>query len=104
MKKYINPNILNEGNDLEVWKDIIGYEGLYQVSNYGRIKSKTKFRKCGKQIGYWQAEQIIKSSKNNSGYLIIHLSKNNIKKSFLIHRLVASHFKEVPNIKYEVEL
>jgi len=60
----------------EIWKDILDYEGDYQVSNFGRIKS-LKFRK----------ERILKQNKNGE-YFFIDLWKNGEKKFKLVHRLV----------------
>lgn len=68
----------------EIWKDIIGYEGLYQVSNFGRVKS-FKFGK----------ERILKPGTNKYGYLIVILCKNGKVKHFYVHRLVAEAF--IPN-------
>ena len=68
----------------EIWKDILGYEGLYQVSNFGRVKS-TKFGK----------ERILKLTKDKDGYLIVNLYKNNKSKTLKVHRLVAEVF--LPN-------
>lgn len=65
----------------EIWKDIKGYEGLYQVSNWGRIKS-IRFGK----------ERIMKLCPDRYGYLYIVLYKNNIKKAYRVHRLVAEAF------------
>lgn len=75
----------------EIWKDIEGYEGDYQVSNLGRIKS---FK--GKK------EKIRKPGVIRGGYLGIMLSKNNKSKSFKIHRLVAMTFIPNPNNYPEV--
>jgi len=72
----------------EIWKDIKGYETLYQVSNLGRVKSLPKF---------YQGERILKSRKDRYGYLYIGLIKSKIKKSFKIHRLVAEAFISNPN-------
>lgn len=76
----------------EIWKDIEGYEGLYQISNLGRIKSlkrMMKNRKC---------EEIIKSpSKSEKGYLRIALCKNGKIKYVSVHRLVANAF--IPNLQ-----
>ena len=69
------------------WKDIPGYEGLYQVSNLGEIKS-LNYRNTGK-------EKIIKPRKNKGGYLRVVLCKNGKQKDFLVHRLVAIAF--IPN-------
>lgn len=71
----------------EIWKDIKGYEGLYQVSNLGNIKS-LNYNKTGK-------EKILKPTKQSCNYLRITLSKNGKGKIFLIHRLVAETF--LPN-------
>lgn len=68
----------------EVWKDIKGYEGKYQVSNLGRIKS-FDFDKFHKG-------RILKPSYCTSGYLKVHLRKNKKSKQFMIHRIVASEF------------
>ncbi len=79
----------------EIWKDIKGYEGLYQISNFGNIKSMDKviIRKDG--IKYIKRGTMLKPSINTSGYLQIGLSKNGIRKPFRIHRLVAIAF--IPN-------
>lgn len=79
----------------EIWKDIIGYEGLYQVSNLGRIKALIKFNKTSKlysSIGYYRKEKILKLESCKNGYLRVALYKNKIKKRFLVHRLVAQAF------------
>lgn len=74
---------------MEIWKDIEGYEGLYQVSNYGRVKS------LGNEAS--RKEKIRKVRFNNDGYPVIYLHKNGEKKFFLIHRLVAQTFIPNPN-------
>ena len=73
----------------EIWKDISDYEGLYQVSNTGKIKS-LNYRHTGR-------EKIMKHSVNNKGYLIVKLWKNRKVKSFRLHRLVAEAFIPNPN-------
>ena len=78
----------------EIWKDIEGYEGLYQVSNLGRIKSLQKGIK---------KEKIRKQFyKKDSGYLLITLSKENKLHTYSVHRLVAKAFIPNPNNKEQV--
>ena len=83
----------------EIWKDIQNYEGSYQVSNYGRIKS-LNYRHTGK-------EQILKQSKNKGGYKYILLGSNKKRKYYLIHRLVAMTFisnpRNLPEINHKDE-
>ena len=81
----------------EIWKDIKGYEGLYRVSNLGRVKSLKKrvnfysgLYKEIKQRTY--RERIINLRKTNRGYMVVELYKNGIGKRFSIHRLVAENF------------
>ena len=68
----------------EIWKDIKGYEGLYQISNLGRVKS-LKYIHTGR-------EKILKPSVDKQGYLNICLCKNGVKKWYLVHRLVYEAF------------
>ena len=68
--------------EIEEFRDIPGYEGLYEVSNLGRVRS-------------LETERILKPSKNTWGYLFVSLYKNGIKKAVRIHRLVALAF--IPN-------
>ena len=77
----------------EVWNDIQGYEGLYQVSNLGRVKS-LNYNRTGKEC-------ILKYGINTDGYLYVILSKNCICKNRTIHRLVATAFIDNPdNLPY----
>lgn len=79
----------------EVWKDIPQYEGLYQVSNLGRVKSldrKVIQWNRFKNIEVIYKGKILKPKTTNRGYLQIGLTKNNKTKNFNIHRLVAVVF------------
>ena len=78
---------------MEEWKSIPGYEGLYEVSSYGRVKSLEKYRYNNgrKQL---LKEKILKPH-NTKGYFMICLYKNKTYKSYQIHRLVAQVF--IPN-------
>lgn len=69
----------------EVWKDIAGYEGLYQVSNMGRVKSFVR-NKTGK---------VLKCGGNMDGYRIVFFGSGKDRKGFLVSRLVAEAF--IPN-------
>lgn len=86
----------------EIWKDIQGYEGLYQVSNLGRVKSLGRFIDRLVYGNYWQEEKILKPNKTKYGYLIVELRKNKKPKSFLVHRLVAITF--IPNSENKPEV
>ena len=80
---------------MEVWKDIEGFEGLYQVSNLGRIKSLPKKNGCCIQ----KNEKIMKQFDNKNGYLCLSLSKNNKWKTYVVHQLVANAFLDRNNFK-----
>lgn len=82
----------------EIWKDIEGYEGLYQVSNLGKIKALP--RKTG--FTYNKKERIIKQYKNRKGYYITQLSKNGVPKTIIVHRIVAKTFVINQNNKAQV--
>lgn len=78
----------------EVWKDIKDYEGLYQVSNLGRIKSLSRFHYTGwgKNKGYIKKEKILTQTLLSIGYYIVTLCKNGESKKMFVHRLVAQAF------------
>ena len=67
---------------MEEWKEIIGYENSYWISNLGNVKSKRKQ---------------LKLTINKDGYYIVNLSKKGKSKVFNVHRLVAIHFIKNPN-------
>ena len=75
----------------ELWKDIEGYEGLYQVSNLGRVKSLDKIDSIGRKI----KGRNMKLRLNKCGYVDVKLSTDSIEKDKLVHRLVAEAF--IPN-------
>lgn len=77
---------------MEIWKDIKGYEGFYQVSNTGKVKSldRTTVYKNGRVCKL--KSKLLKLNDNSKGYLWVYLSKENVSKSFYIHRLVAVTF------------
>ncbi len=80
---------------MEIWKDIKGYEGLYQVSSEGRVRSidrKKTFLRKGKLVSQTWIGQIIKSSAEEDRYLKLNLCKDGIKKLVNVHRIVAETF------------
>lgn len=82
----------------EIWKDIIGYEGLYQVSDLGNIRSLPKIRDGKFRNEY----KILKPRKVKDGYLMVALYKDKKAKNVQIHRIVAKHFLENYDDKLEV--
>lgn len=76
----------------EIWKDIIGYEGLYQVSNLGRVKS------CERYVNHYLGKRIVKEKflkqTNNNNYYTITIAFQNSRKTIRVHRLVSLHFNE----------
>jgi len=86
---------------IEIWKDIKDYEGFYRASNTGKIMSLRRLVICGVKE-YYTKERVLKTATNNTGYHHLVLSVNGVKKSFLIHRLVAQTFIANPENKTEV--
>ena len=86
----------------EIWRDVKGYEGLYQVSNLGRVKSLERFIKTRKNKngmnGYIHKQESIRiPTKDYKGYLRLNLYKEGKQKPFRVHRLVAQAFIPNPN-------
>ena len=74
---------------MEEWRNIEGYERLYQVSNMGRIKST--------QYHNGTYERILKPNKDKKGYLTVHLYKNGKRKWVSVHKIVAQAFIDNPD-------
>ena len=77
---------------MEIWKEIKGYEGLYQVSNCGRIKSLSHIN----NLGRLRPECILGSRLSDRGYHTAVLYNNGKPKSFRVHQLVAKAFIDNP--------
>lgn len=97
---YLNNSLINiEG---EIWKDIKGYEGLYQISNKGRIKALEKISTIKSNNSFngskrvW-SEHILQSQLQKDGYIKACLYKDNKRKTVKVHRLVAEAFIDNPD-------
>lgn len=86
---------------MEIWKDVKGYNGIYQVSNLGRVKSKTHYCK-GRRGSGRQNGRVLKQQKCHKGYLKVSLSLNKTRFSTGSHRLVALSFIDNPLNKPQV--
>lgn len=83
-------------NQIEIWKPVVGYEGLYEVSDCGRLKRVAAAR--GTKIGH-----VLNPSKDNKGYFRTRLTdEHGRSKSFRVHRLVAEAFHQNQNKCREV--
>lgn len=81
----------------EIWKDISGYAGIYQISSLGRVKSLSRISN-----NRTLSEKLLTPSLSNSGYAWICLSNNKDKKHFFIHRIIAQSFIPNPMNKMQV--
>jgi len=71
----------------ELWRNIDGYKGMYQISSKGNVRSYK-----------YNSPRILKFGKTNHGYLYINLSKNGKYKTIMVHRLVAKYFLGKSNL------
>jgi len=78
---------------MEIWKDVKCYEGIYQVSNLGKIKGIERKTSNGKGF-YIKKEYILQQHKQRTGYLYVHVSQNNIGKTLMVHKIVGENFIE----------
>ncbi len=83
--------------DLEVWKDVKGYEWLYQISTFARVKSLERRIKNGDTSYMILKERILKASIDSKGYWSVNLSKEGKARAYRVHRLMAEAF--IPNPK-----
>ena len=81
---------------MEIWKNVIGYEEIYQVSNLGRIKRIGKNHLCNFK---YQGDYYLKPLDNGKGYLRIKLSNKGFSKRVMLHRIIAEAFIPNPNNK-----
>lgn len=81
----------------KIWKDVIGFEGYYKVSNHGEVIALHRVIVCKNGQLQTNPERLLNATKNNKGYLRFHLCKNGAKKIFSYQRMMALHF--IPNPK-----
>ena len=79
----------------EIWKPVVGYEGLYEVSSYGRVRSLDKYVKYSNGRINLHKGRILSPGKDTNGYLQVILTCNGKHKSIKVHRLIAQAF--IPN-------
>ena len=86
-----------ENNRIEIWKDYKDYEGLYQASNFGRMRSLDTYRKDRNGSVKFYKGRILKPVTVGNGYLKVNLYKNNKQKTYLVHRIIAETFLPNPD-------
>lgn len=82
---------------MEEWRPVIGYEGLYSVSNLGRVRAEAKVVRVGRNGGVdCRPARVLNTSTHPNGHLRVWLAKDGAKRAKLVHRLAAEAF--VPNL------
>lgn len=89
---------------IEVWKDIIEFEGLYQISNLGNVKSLSRYYYCGNNYSTLKycREKLLKFRFTKTGYTRVVFNLNGKNKDFYVHKLVAYYFLDNPNNYVEI--
>lgn len=87
---------------MEIWKDVIGYKGIYKVSNLGYVKSLDHLVKHSNGRDRIQKGRFLKRYKSHKGYIMVSLSKNKTRFTTSVHRLMAIHFIDNPLNKPQV--
>lgn len=85
----------------EIWKDIKGYEGFYQISNFGKVKSLTRLIIRKNNNDFTLKGKLLKSA-NNGNYDLVVLTKDKKRKTHTVHQLVALNFIPNPNRYKEI--
>lgn len=86
---------------MEVWKDVVGYEGFYQVSNYGNVRSVDRIVQCSNSKRFYKGRSISRCV-DDKGYARVLLSVSGKHESCQVHRLVAKAFIDNPDDLPEV--
>jgi hypothetical protein len=76
----------------EVWRPVVGYEGLYEVSDRGNVRSLTRHARVGHNAFRSVRGRMVAQSSHKHGYLVVALQRGNKGRTFLAHRIVASAF------------
>ena len=79
----------------EIWRPVVGYEGLYEVSSYGRVRSLDRYVKSKSESYRLIKGKVLIGSISRCGYIMCHIRVNEVSKYYLVHRLVAEAF--IPN-------
>lgn len=84
---------------VEVWKDVVGWEDRYEVSNLGRVKSKSYLKHTSNMHGpmsFMTKPKLMRQTPNASGYYTVDLRKDKTRGTGIVHRLVAKAFLDNP--------
>lgn len=85
-----------------MWRDICGYEGYYQVNEYGIVKSLDRFVTRSDGVVYTKKSKIMSQNEDSDGYMTVKLNKDGVSKRIPVHRLVALEFVDGYKDGYEV--
>jgi len=89
---------------IEIWKDVVRFEGFYQISSYGNVRSLDRVV-IRRGFPARLKGQILKFNNHSGGYLQIHLKQKSIDCCYYVHRLVAQAFipnpKQLPEVRAE---
>lgn len=86
-----------ETSDIEIWRDVVGYEGCYRVSNLGRVKSCFRSRRGKNNTVSYVYEKIKQLTTDIDGYLLVSLYNDTASQVVRVHRLVAQAFLPNPD-------
>lgn len=103
-EKKLKCELYND-NVEEEWRDVVGFEGFYEISNCGRVMSVDRTQTItwnGKKVEKPIKGRIIAQSKQNCGYVIANLSANGMRREMTVHRMVAMAFIDNPLCLKEV--
>ena len=82
---------------MEEWRDVVGYEGLYLVSNTGRVRSKPRIITMRNGGEYYKEGTVLRHGYDSNGYPYVNLYKDAVPHHASVHRLVAMAFVSNPN-------